>query len=244
MAEADKKIISDAQRREIAKTLPDAFAALAPADQADFWNKLEQIKRAETPPKKLAAQCEEKARQLYDAPPLPAGHVAVIEQSKQLGDDWRKLAVTYRQIDKAGGSRFLRQCQLLWLWETVGGELGITTPRKRKYERLKEGEKERRSPHAPVIEYFQATAEDFFGETPGPEQIKKVVARYRRDFSPAIRAEFNAGLLRTVFGIPFDDERKPVVTVDNSKIFILRDGKLMTAAEADADAARRQRERR
>jgi hypothetical protein len=84
---------------------------------------------------------------------------------------------------------------------------------------------EKRSPHGPVIAYFQAVAEYVFGETPGPEQIKKVVARYRRDFSPAIRVEFNAGLLRTAFGIPFDDNRQPQGSVDETKIFILRDGK-------------------
>jgi hypothetical protein len=36
MAKADEKTISDAQRRGIEKTLPKLFAALAPADKADF----------------------------------------------------------------------------------------------------------------------------------------------------------------------------------------------------------------
>jgi hypothetical protein len=82
MAEANKKIISDAQRREIAKTLPPAFAALAPADRTDFWNKLEQIKRAETPPEKLAVQYEEMARQIDEfAPAVLGGHAVVIESS-------------------------------------------------------------------------------------------------------------------------------------------------------------------
>jgi hypothetical protein len=100
----------------------------------------------------------------------------------------------------------------------VGGELGVSTPRE-----LKTGEK--RLPHAPVIAYFQATAKAVFGKTPGPEQIKKVVARYRRDFSPAIRAAFNAGLLRTAFGIPFDADQQIRMSIDDAKIFILRDGK-------------------
>jgi hypothetical protein len=217
MAEADKKIITGVQRREIAKTLPAAFAALAAADRADFWNTLEQIKRVETPPEKLAVQCEAAAWQLEElASRLPGGAVAAMQSS----DILRKQAATYRRISKAGGPRFLRGCQLLWLWATVGGELGVSTPRE-----LKTGKK--RSPHGPVIAYFQVTAKAVFGETPGPEQIKKVVGRYRRDFSPAIRAEFNAGLLRTAFGIPFDADQQIRVSVDESKIFILRDGKLI-----------------
>jgi hypothetical protein len=188
MAKDNDKAISDAARRKIEKTLPPTFAKLEPAERADFWNKLEQIKRAETPPEKLAARCEEEVRRLDKlALVIPGGDVAVIEQINQLGDVLRKRAASCRQIDKAGGSRFLRGCQILWLWETVGGELGVSTPRE-----LKMGEK--RSPHGPVIAYFQAVAEYVFGETPGPDQIKKVVARYRRDFSPAIRVEFNAGL--------------------------------------------------
>jgi hypothetical protein len=220
MAKAAKKIITETQRREIAKTLPAAFAALAPADKVDFWNKLEQIKRAAMPPKKLAAQCEEMARRLlYDAPPLPA---AIIEQINQTGDVLKKRAAIYHQISKAGGPRFLRGFQLLWWWETVGGELGVSTP-----PRLKAGEASWQPPHAPVIAYFQAAAKAVFGETPGPEQIKKVVVHYRRDFSPGIRAAFNAGLLRTAFGVPFDDDQQIRVSIDESKLLILRDGKLI-----------------
>jgi hypothetical protein len=219
MAEADKKIISDAQRHEIEKTLPAAFAALAPADRADFWNKLEQIKRAETPPEKLAVQCEAAARQLEEhASRLPGGAVAAMQSSDVL----RKFAATCRQISKAGGSRFLRQCQLLWPWEMLGGDLGISNPPRRRRD-----EATWPLPTGPVIAYFQATAKAVFAETPGPNQIRKVVARYSRDFSPAIRAAYNAGLLRTVFDIPFDDDRKVRVSIDESKIYILRDGKLI-----------------
>jgi hypothetical protein len=187
-----------------------------------FWNKLEQIKCTKTPPEKLATQCEETARHLDElAPVMPKGAVATIEQIKQLSDILRKRAAIYRQISKAGGPRFLRGCQLLWLWETVGGKLGVSTPRRE----LKTGEK--RSPHGAVIAYFQATSKAVLGETPGPEQIKKVVGRYRRDFSPAIRAEFNAGLLRTAFGIPFDADQQIQVSIDESKIYILHEGKLI-----------------
>jgi hypothetical protein len=234
MAEADEKTItappsrsaiSDPCRRAIEKTLPDIFVDLEPAVKADFWNKLEQIKRAETPPEKLAAQCEEEVRRLDKlALLIPGGDAAAMKRMNQLGDVLRKRAATLRQIGKAGGLRFLRGCRLLWLWETVGGKLGVSTPRKRNHERLKEGEKSR-SPHAPVIDYFQAVAEYVFGEPPGPEQIKKVAARYRRDFSPAIRAELNAGLLRAAFDIPFDADQQIRVSLDDSKIFILRDGK-------------------
>jgi hypothetical protein len=213
MAKDNDKAISSAARRKIEKTLPPTFAALASADRAEFWNKLEQIKRAETPPATLAAQCEEMARQIDEfAPAVLGGHVVVIEQLKQRSDALRKLAATYHLISQAEDPHFLRQCQLLWLWETIGGKLGVTT---------------RQLPRGPVIAYFQAAAEFVFGKTLGPEGAKKVVVRYRRDVSPALRVAFNAGLLRTVFGIPFDAEQQVQVSIDESKIFILRDGKLI-----------------
>jgi hypothetical protein len=220
-------VISDVHRREIEKTLPDTFADLEPADRADFWNKLEEIKRAETPPEKLAAQCEEKARHLDElSRALPGGQA--IEQMKQLCDALRKMAATYYQISKLAEPHFLRQCQLLLLWETVGGGLGISTPRKRKYERLKEGEKARQPPHAPVIKYFQAAAKAVFGETPGPDQIKKIRDNYRRNFSPAIRAAYNASLLCTALGFSVNDDQQMIrLSIDESKIFIQRDGKLI-----------------
>ena len=105
---SSRATISDTRRRAIEKTLPDA------ADKADFWNKLEQIKRTKTPPGKLAVQCEEMARQLDEfAPAVPGGHLVFIEQIKRNSDVLRKLAATYRQISKAGGSHFLRQCSIL-----------------------------------------------------------------------------------------------------------------------------------
>jgi hypothetical protein len=221
-----RSLISDVHRREIEKTLPDTFTNLESADKADFWNKLEQIKRAETPREKLAAQCEEQARQLDElARALLGGQNT--EQMKQLSDNLRKLATTFHQVGKLAGRQSLRQCQLLLLWETVHGELGVSTPRKRKHERLKEGERARRPPHAPVIKYFQAAAKAVFGKTPGPDQIKSIVRNYRRNFSPAIRAAFNASLLRTAFGIPFNDDQQVRLSIDESKIFILRDGKLI-----------------
>jgi hypothetical protein len=220
---------------ETEKTLPDT------ADRADFRNKLEQIKRSQTKPEKLAIQCEEEARRLDElARTLPWGDVMVIEQTKRLGDDLRKRAGDYRRISKAGGFHFLRQCSILWLWDTVGGKLGITTPRKRKHERLREGEKEQRPPHAPVIAYFKAASEFVFGKAPGSDQVKKVVILYRRAGLKTAPA-YSAGLLRAaVFGVPFNDERQIRVSIDESSIYILRDGKLMTQAEADEDARHRQ----
>jgi hypothetical protein len=203
-------------RERIEKTLPGT------ADKRNFWDSLEQIKRTKTPPGKLAAQCEEIARRLDEI--IPAHHAAVIERLKEHSNDLKKMAATYRRVSEAGGFRFLRQCQLLWLWEMSGGDLGISTPRRRKHERLKEREKQR-PPYGPVIAYFQAASEVIFGTAPAPGHIKKVVACYRR---AAVRAAYNARLFRTaLFGVPLSDERQIRMFVDESKLYILRDGKLI-----------------
>ena len=110
MAEADEKITT-ARWRAIEKTLPCS------ADKADFRNKLEQIKRNKTPPKELAVQCEEAARQLDEHP--------------SAADALRNRAANYRKISRAGGFPLLRKFSILWLWDAADGNLGVSTPRKR-----------------------------------------------------------------------------------------------------------------
>jgi hypothetical protein len=224
MAEADERTITDAHWRDIERTLP------ATADRAYARTGLGQIARAKTSPVQLAAQCEEIARQCDEAASALPG-AAFTKQLEQTSHDAKKRAIIYREIEKVGRPRFMRQCQLLWLWETVGGELKVSTPRKRKRRtewRKKGEEPDWPPPTGPVIEYFQAATEAVFGETLGPVQIKKVVADYRGNFSPAIRAAFNSSLLgAAVFGIPFEDKQQVRVSIDESKLFILRDGKLI-----------------
>jgi hypothetical protein len=77
----------------------------------------------------------------------------------------RQLAKSYARMAKEKTPRkFLRQCRILWGWESVGGDLH--TPG--------------RPPKGPVIPYFQAASVVVGGKTPGAWQIKDIVKRYRR----------------------------------------------------------------
>jgi hypothetical protein len=80
----------------------------------------------------------------------------------------------------------------------------------------------KRPPHGPVITYFQTAAKVVFGKAPTPGQTKKIVIKYRH-------LNFSAAQMSPQGGMPIDD----------SKVLILRDGKLMTQAEADEDARHR-----
>jgi hypothetical protein len=73
---------------------------------------------------------------------------------------------------------FLKQCEILQLWERAGGCLFINTPPKK-----------RDDPHFPqptgdVISYFQAVAAPLGLRTPGAYQIKAIVRQYRRTLKP------------------------------------------------------------
>jgi hypothetical protein len=72
--------------------------------------------------------------------------------------------------------RFLQYCFLLDLWERAGGEVGITTPYK------KRGDRYSPLPTGPVIRYFQAVATAIWGKAPGAYQVKDIKRQYRRRF--------------------------------------------------------------
>jgi hypothetical protein len=152
MASRDRKNSIDAQWSDIEKTLPPM------ADRAQVRNRLEQIAWVKPSPEAQAIQCEEIARQCDElaARMLPARQVAFIEQLRQSGDAWKKLAARYRQVGKIDRPRFVLQCELLYLWESIGGDLKITTPRRTKIWRALRDTTKSPPPRGPVIAYFQA----------------------------------------------------------------------------------------
>jgi hypothetical protein len=97
---------------------------------------------------------------------------ASIEQLAQTSADEKAKAKTYAQIAKVKRPHFLKQCELLWLWKDLGGDLKIITPRKRGGEWP--------APHGAVIPFFQAAAIRVFGKTPDARQIKDIVRDFKR----------------------------------------------------------------
>jgi hypothetical protein len=216
VAEADEKTItiSDADFDEVERTLPTA------ADRTYVRNRLKQIKQSEitlakTLPEQLAAQWEIIARrceelrgsldtELAELPePEPREQrVAFLQELKRRGDAAEKQIALYRQISKARRPAFRRHCTLLWLWEAIGGDLGISNP-----PRKLRDEATWPLPTGPVIAYFQAAAKAVFGETPGAWQIRDIVRDFQRlHLAARLSTEGN-------------------LSVDDSKIFILHDGK-------------------
>jgi hypothetical protein len=101
------------------------------------------------------------------------------EQLKRQQQSDRNRAKIYGHIAAQKQPRhFLKQCEILQLWEGACGRPRITTPQKK-----------RDDPHTPpptgdVISYFQAVAAPLGLRTPGAYQIKDIVRRYRRTFRP------------------------------------------------------------
>jgi hypothetical protein len=208
VAEAKKKsttrqptsAVNDVRWRDVKKILPAA------ADWAIFRNRLEQIEQAKASPEQLAVQQEaiasqcDNLRALLETQPNQQ-QVAFLEELTRHRDDARKQAAMYRRAGKVKRPHFVRQCELLWLWEGAGGDLGYSTPRKG-------------PPKGPVIRYFQAASKAVFGKAPKPDQIKKIVIEYQHLNFSAARISSESGVL-----------------IDDSKISILREGKLLRAGE-------------
>ena len=153
--------ITDEHWRNIEATLP------ATADRAHVRATLEQIARDKTPPGKLAAECEDRARTLDSAIAVLLKSGGDIGQLAQQSDAAKKQAKVYRSIGAVKRPHFLRHCRILWLWQSSGGQLGISTPRGNA------------PPHGPVIAFFQAAAAAALGKTPSPGQIKSIVSDWR-----------------------------------------------------------------
>jgi hypothetical protein len=224
MTEADARTttsISDARWCDIERTIP------ATADKVYVRAELERIAQTKMPPKQLADQQEAIARRCGDlrallkAEPFQAEpreqRLAFLEELSRRGEAAKKQAAVYRRIGKVKRPHFASQCQLLWLYEQSGGDPhNYVEPHRREQEfEWEEGRSpERRGrdpPRAPVILYFQAAALAVFGKTPKSDHVKKVVIAYNHlNFSAAEKMTGAGGM-----------------AIDEAKIGILRDGKLI-----------------
>ena len=109
------------------------------------------------------------------------------EQLERQQQAEKNRANKFARIAAQKQPKLLQYFFLLDLWERAGGELGITTPYK------KRGDRHRPLPTGPVIRYFQAVATAIWGKAPRAHRIKVIKRQYRRRFkrgcsaSPAFR---------------------------------------------------------
>jgi hypothetical protein len=209
-----------AQWSDIEKTLP------ATANRTQFQDRLEHIAQANTSPEQQAFQWEEHARHSGELARISGNPFA--EQFRQFGDDAKKLAARYRQVGEIDRPRFVLYCELLYLWETIGGDLKITTPRRTRIWLAYCDTTKSPPPRGSVIAYFQAVGKAILGRALTGWQIKEIVQEYKRlDFSAAMTAALNSSQLCAAIGIPFKPGQQVRLSIDESKIFILHEGKLI-----------------
>jgi hypothetical protein len=223
MASRNWKDAIAAQWSDIEKTLPPT------ADRAQVRNRLEQIAWVKSSPEEQAVQCEEIARQCDElAARMLPGEGAFIEQLRQRGEAWKKLAARYRRVGKIDRPRFVLQCELLYLWEMIGGDLKITTPRRTKIWRALHNTTKSPPPRGSVIAYFQAAGKAVLGRALSDWQIRAIVQEYKHlHFGAAMKAALNSSQLCAAIGIPFKPGQQVRLSIDESKIFIRREGRLI-----------------
>ena len=121
-----------------------------------------------------AIECEERARRSgHTLGLIDKGSALAEELARQIRRDDEQAKI-FRQVAKQRQPRkFLRQYEILSLWESVGGHLGVSPPRK------PELTARWPDPEGPVIAYFQAASKAVFGKPPSASQAKQVLRRYR-----------------------------------------------------------------
>ena len=134
---------------------------------------LERIACDDTTPTERAKECEERARRSRHLGLIETGSTLAEELARQIRRDDEQARI-FREVAKQRQPRkFLRQYEMLSLWESVGGHLGVSTPRKRELTARWP------DPEGPVIAYFQAASKAVFGKSPSASQTKQVLRRYR-----------------------------------------------------------------
>ena len=180
--------ISSKQRRDLERTLPPG------TDLAHVLAELERIKGDRTPPRQRMNEALDDARlcRNFDRALPKFGFIhdrnALAEQLRGQIRWFDEQAKLFEHIAaQKSPRRFLRQCEILWVWDRVRGDFGISSPRKKRlggeFPRL--GTKWAK-PSGPVITYFMAAAMIVFGKAPGAHQIKDIVQDYKHlNFSAA-----------------------------------------------------------
>ena len=160
--------IADDQWCEIKKLLPENI------DGAPVRIELERIACDDRTPTERTKECEERARRSrHTLGLIVSGSVLAEELARQIGRDDEQARI-FRQVAKQRQPRiFLRQYEILSLWESIGGHLGVSTPRKRELTARWP------DPEGPVIAYFQAASKAVFGKPLSASQAKQVLRRYR-----------------------------------------------------------------
>jgi hypothetical protein len=164
--------LSDEDWQVIKKHLP------AGADQALARSELERIMRDKATPKQKRLEClclVEQLRPSINAL-LKTGSEedqAFAKQLRQRVGKAEKEAEFYGHIPN--DTKFKRHCEIFRLYSRLGGDLGVSTGRNERgqYRRW-------RPPHGAVIEFFQAASLAVFSKAPKPDQVKKIIRRYRQ----------------------------------------------------------------
>lgn len=172
--------LTESQWAAVRATLPPG------TNEAWFGSELERIASDTVPPSKRcqihlkrAQVCRDLIREL---PYLE--HIkdkdALAEQLERQQQDEKNCTDKFASIAKQKQpTKFLQYCFLLALWQDARGNLGITTPRKKRDDR-----------HSPpptglVIDYLQAVATAIWGKAPRAYQVKFIKSQYLRRFKRA-----------------------------------------------------------
>jgi len=191
--------ISDTKWRAIEKMLPTSV------DRENVRSMLERMARDKSTPKQRAPEQEEIARGCDNLIRLllktnpAAAQSELVAQLSRSSDSAKTWAVFYRQIKRP---RLLRQFEILWLWQMIiGGDLGYTTPRRKRHTPIGLPENLWPQPYGNVIPFFQASAIVVLGKAPKPRQIKDIVIAYQHMLA-ALKAGKIAADAQVIKGSP------------------------------------------
>lgn len=177
-------------------------------DEARVRSGLERLKADKSSPEERAAECEKRASCcrgfLYALPQMESieNQAALATQLRQQAAHDTGLAKCFREIAKDPDRQWLGYCEIIWLWESVGGTLTYESPK------VRHETSAGWDPQGPVIEYFLAAAKAVFNISRRPTSAKDIVIKYKK------RSPFRAA----TFGGAVE------MLIDDSEVFIIRDG--------------------
>jgi hypothetical protein len=163
--------ISNPEWRSVARYLPTG------ADHNYVRSELERIANDDTSPGELAVRygrcADARDALIVRIRELSAEDASVeIEQQVQRRDADRKQAAGYARMGRR--QRFTKQCAILWLWQTQGGDPPIST-------------------NAIAVKFFQAASAIVFGRKPTVPHAKRIIHDFRHlHFSAAKLGGYSA----------------------------------------------------